>query len=195
MSKKHRVITAISCCFAAAIVVVFGGFVWAADEPRVATIEYGDISIELGMDEDQVIAALELGFKIQMQEPDPQFHDLVGYSIHDRRYLPEVKPLRSYVGKIYFEGGKLRTASRRVMGGKRTLDSEELMTRLTDLLGATSEKLGIANPSTRWRDGVFQGRKDGNRTLIFDFGLELVAVTYFDSPGGSKHVTLSVSIG
>ena len=148
MTKKHWVIIVLSCCFIAATAVALGGFVWAVDEPDVATIEYGDVSIELEMDQHEVIAALEPGFKIQMQEPDPQFHDLVGYSIHDRRYLPEVEPLRSYVGQIYFEGGKLRWASRRVMGGKSTLDSKELMARLTGLLGATSEKLGIATPST-----------------------------------------------
>lgn len=196
MSKKNWVVTVFSCCFVAATVAAFGGFVWAADEPRVATIEFGNVSLELGMDKDEVIAALEPGFAVTEMGPiDPVlFPDCESYYLNDRERL-RVEPLRSYAGTIAFRGGTLRQVAPDVMDGKSTLDSEELMTRLTDLLGVVSERTGTTTPSVQWDDGVFQGRKTDSRKLSFDFGLERVTVQYADSPGASQRVILRWGIG
>lgn len=190
MSKRHWVVTVSSCCFVAATVAAFGGFVWAVDEPSVAAIEFGNVSLELGMDKDEVIAALEPRFGISSMGPVDQvlFPDSESYTVHDREQLPEAKPLR---GTVHFRGGKLQVASRSLIG----LDSQELMTRLTDLLVGISERTGTATPSVQWDDGVFQGRKTDSRKLSFDFGPESVRVQYFDSPRASQRVILTWGIG
>lgn len=189
MSQTHWVVTAFTSCF----VAVFGGFVSAADESPAATIRFGEVSLELGMEKGEVITALEPTFLVQMMPPDPMSPDLLTYSVHGREHLPT--PLTSQVGHITLKDGKLQMASRRMMGGNETLDSQELVTRLTDLLLSVSQRVGISTPRIQSDDGVFQGRKISNREISFDYGLERVAVVYYDSPGGSQRVTLTVQIG
>lgn len=191
MRNRYWVVAVSSSCLVTAAVMALGGFVWTADEPRIGTLKFGDIPIELGMEKDEVIAALQRRFKLQGDEPDRDRPDLSFYSVFERRPFDQA----IHVGGLSFSGGKLHLASRSVMDGKKTLDSQELMIRLTDLLSVTSEKLDTTTPKIRWDDGVFHGRKIGNRELSFDFGAEHVTVHYYDSPGGSQNVTLTLWIG
>ncbi len=165
----------------------------AEETAPAGALQFGEASIKLGMGESEVLAALESDFKLQKSPPDlPEY---VGYSIHKKAYLPESEPLKSYAGWITFRDGKLIAGSRSLVEGKYTLESKEMMNRLTELLTATSKRLERA-PNVVWNDGKPEGCEEpGNRGLTFDFGVEKIEVVYSEIPKDKPRLTLSVTIG
>lgn len=178
-----------------AAAVTIAGISSAQDTASTGVITFGEASLKLGMDESQVLAAVESEFKLQQSPPDPDRPEYVGYSVHKKAYLPESEPLKSYAGWVAFRDGKLVAASRSLVDGKYTLDSKEMMNLLTELLTATSKRLE-RTPNAVWDDGKREGCQGaGNRELIFDFGVEKIRVVYSEIPRDKPRLTLSVTIG